>query len=296
MSHSRILITGANKGIGLATVKAVLEADSNTAVLLGSRDLQRGEAARAGLVAERPEWADRIMVVEIDVSSDESVTVAAQHLASRFDEVTPLHGIINNAGMGFTEAPMRTVLEVNSYGPRRVVDAFLPLLDREAGRIVNVSSAAGPMFVAACAPERQRELTHADVTWQEVEAVMKECLALAEEDGDFEAAGLGEKNAYGLSKACLTAYTIELARNHPDLVINACTPGFIETDLTRPYAEARGVTPGAMGMKAPADGTKAVLHLLFGEPGGSGWFFGSDAVRSPLDSYRSPGDPPYTGE
>ena len=54
--------------------------------------------------------------------------------------------------------------------------------------------------------------------------------------------------------------------------------------------------PAEMGMKAPVHGTQAALHLLFGEPGGNGWYFGSDAQRSPLDRYRSPGDPPYTGD
>ena len=107
--------------------------------------------------------------------------------------------------------------------------------------------------------------------------------------------GLGGGDAYGLSKACLNAYTVELARTNPTLTVNACTPGFIETDMTRPYADARGVAPAEMGMLSPAEGTRSTMHLLFGEVGGSGWYFGSDAVRSPLDRYRSPGDPPFTG-
>ena len=120
--------------------------------------------------------------------------------------------------------------------------------------------------------------------------------ALHEGGGDFAAGGWGSDNAYGLSKACLNAYTIALARERPGWVVNACTPGFIETDLTRPFAEAQGTTPEAMGMKAPAAGTKAAMHLLFGDVSGRGWYFGSDAVRSPLDRYRSPGDAPYEGD
>ena len=46
----RILITGANKGIGLATVKKLLESYSDTYVLLGSRDLTRGKQGLESLL------------------------------------------------------------------------------------------------------------------------------------------------------------------------------------------------------------------------------------------------------
>ncbi len=48
-------------------------------------------------------------------------------------------------------------------------------------------------------------------------------------------------------------------------------------------------------MKPPAQGARAPMHLLFGELEGNGRYYGSDAQRSPLDRYRSPGSPPYTG-
>ena len=110
----------------------------------------------------------------------------------------------------------------------------------------------------------------------------------------FSALGLGEANAYGFSKACVNLYTLMLARQNPQLCINACTPGYIETDLTRPQAIKRGVSPADLGMKSPLHGTAATLFLLFGAPHGSGHYYGSDARRSPLDRYRAPGSPEYT--
>lgn len=291
----RILITGANKGIGRATVAAVLAAKDDTCVLLGARSPERGRAARDELVAAHPEWAERLEVLAIDVSDDASVGAAAEAVASRFGrDPAPLFAIVNNAGIGVGSADLRAVLNVNTRGPHRVCETFLPLLE-PGGRIVNVSSASGPMFVAECSPARQRQLTDPAVRWEDVETIMDTCLTIAAEDGDFAAAGFGSGSAYGLSKACLNAYTIALARNHPSITINACTPGYIETDLTRPIAKARGKAPREMGMKPPEEGTRAALHLLFGDPGGSGWYFGSDAQRSPLDRYRAPGDPPYDG-
>ena len=48
---STFLVTGANKGIGLACCEAILEQSENNRVLLGSRDKARGEAAKAQLAS-----------------------------------------------------------------------------------------------------------------------------------------------------------------------------------------------------------------------------------------------------
>jgi NAD(P)-dependent dehydrogenase (short-subunit alcohol dehydrogenase family) len=290
-----ILVTGANRGIGRATVAAILDADPETHVFLGSRSVERGEEARAEVLSERSEAKDRVEVVQIDVADDASVEQAAKTVAAKLGDA-PLYGVVNNAGIGDRKHPMQTVLDVNVRGPHRVCETFLARLSHPGARIVNVASASGPNFVDECSPQRQRLLTDPEVTWEQIEEFMEEAVAIDDSDGDFESAGLGSGSAYGLSKACLNAYTIALARENFELTINACTPGFIETDMTRAMAERKGVDPAELGMKPPEEGTIAQMFLLFGEPDGSGWYFGSDAKRSPLDRYRSPGDPPYTGE
>lgn len=267
----RALVTGANKGIGLAIAKAILEEHDDTFVYLGSRDAARGKAA-----ADSLGHSGRVAALEIDVTNEASVRAAAKQVTG------PLYGIVNNAGIGRGE--LADVLQTNVYGIHYVCEAFLPLLDPKEGRIVNVTSASGPNYVSAAAPERKKLLLDRDMTWPRLDAFMKECIAAKEGD------------AYGLSKACANVYTVALAREHPTLKINACTPGFIATDLTQHYAEAQGKTPAEMGMKPPSAGAKAPMFLLFGALEGNGRYYGSDAQRSPLDRYRSPGDPPYTGD
>ena len=295
-SLRRVLITGANKGIGRAAVGAVLDHSEDTFVYLGSRSLERGEAARDALVAENSSREGRIAVIPIDVSSDASVKAAAAVISDKLAG-DKLYGVVNNAGIG-SGATTADIVQVNVYGPKRVTEAFLPMLD-PSGRIVNVSSAAGPNFVAACREDRQAVLINPDVTWDKVESTINACVD-AEQAGNLKSAGFSSESAfgvgYGLSKAALNAYTMIVAGEHPNLVVNACTPGFIETDMTRPFAESRGISPEEMGMKSPLAGTRAIVRLLLGEPGGTGWYFGSDAERSPIDRYRSPGDPPYTGD
>ena len=93
--------------------------------------------------------------------------------------------------------------------------------------------------------------------------------------------------AYGLSKAALNAYTVLLARQHPKLAVNSCTPGLILTKMTK------DMSIGAS--KTPEEGTVSIRHLLFGKLGGNGWYYGSDGKRSPLHIVRNPGEIVYTG-
>jgi NAD(P)-dependent dehydrogenase (short-subunit alcohol dehydrogenase family) len=290
-----ILITGANKGIGLATARAILETHKDATVLLAARDANRGKAAIASLSRDNADWASRLEFLPLDVASDESVVAARDAVIDRYGgDPAPLYGIVNNAGIGVSTDDAGAVINVNTLGTRRVCEAFIPLL-KIPGRVVNVSSASGPNFVSQCTPRWQAFFQDRAVEWPAIQALIEDVLA---RDGDLDALrilGLGEFSAYGFSKACVTLYTMLLARRNPDLVINACTPGYIETDMTRPAAQARGAPPADLGMKPPAAGTVAILFLLFGTPRGSGHYYGSDAKRSPLDRYRAPGSPEYTG-
>ncbi|MDC0077880.1 SDR family NAD(P)-dependent oxidoreductase [Deltaproteobacteria bacterium] len=289
----RILITGANKGIGLATVAKLLGSYDETFLLLGSRDSKKGYQALNSLLDIQPEWKDRLDLIQIDVEQDLSVNSAAEEVVTKFGRTpSPLYAIVNNAGIGDSMLGLNKVLQVNTFGPKRVCDAFVPLLNPSIGRVVNVTSASGPLYLAGSSNETKNLLTNPDVSWTEIEKFMSECLKLeSERTTDWG----GDWSAYGISKACTNAYSIYLAKNNPNLTINACTPGFIETDLTRPLAESNGKTPAEMGMKSPEEGVSASVFLLMGNPSGSGHYYGSDCVRSPLDKYRSPGDPPYTG-
>ncbi|MBX3200890.1 MAG: SDR family NAD(P)-dependent oxidoreductase [Labilithrix sp.] len=291
----RVLVTGANKGIGLAIAEAILREHADTFVYLGSRDPERGRAAAATLARVDPSWQGRVEVALLDVSDDRSVAAAAERVAESRGADT-LYGVVNNAGVGSGDgADLATILQVNTVGLRRVCETFLPSIDPQVGRIVNVTSASGPSFVATCSAERQRFFLDDRMTWGVLRTFIDECIAIAGDEAAFAARGLGDGAAYGLSKACANTYTMLLAREHPNLRVNACTPGFIATDMTRHYAESQGKSPAELGMKPPAEGAKAPMFLLFGSPEGNGRFYGSDAKRSPLDRYRAPGSAPYAG-
>jgi NAD(P)-dependent dehydrogenase (short-subunit alcohol dehydrogenase family) len=289
----RIFVTGANKGIGLAIVRAILAEQADTFVYLGSRDAGRGRVAAEGLGKERAEWKGRIEVVGIDVADDASVAETRRRVGEALGD-EKLYGVVNNAGIGDQDG-LTPVLETNTLGVRRVCEAFLSLIEAPGGRIVNVTSASGPSFVATCSPERQAFFVDPHMTWTRLQAFIDDCLATRGESAALARLGLGSGAGYGLSKACANAYTMILAREQPQLVVNACTPGFIATDMTRGYARSEGKSPAELGMKTPAEGARAPMHLLFGALTGNGRFYGSDSKRSPLDRYRAPGTAEYTG-
>ncbi|RYE90249.1 MAG: SDR family NAD(P)-dependent oxidoreductase [Myxococcales bacterium] len=195
-----------------------------------------------------------------------------------------LYGLVNNAGIGHgSGATLADLLATNTLGLRRVTEAFVPLLEPSGGRVVNVTSAAGPNFVAGADAETRRLLTDPAVTW----AALARYLESAQASGP---------DAYGLSKAVANAYTMVAAREHPQLRVNACTPGFIETDLTRSFTAGKSREEiESLGMKSPEAGAVSTMFLLFGDPPGNGRYYGSDAERSPLDRYRAPGSPAHTG-
>jgi len=279
----RILVTGANKGIGYAIAERILEEADDSIVFLGARDAGRGTAAAEALRQAAPDYADRVQCISLNVASDASVSRAAETVRAACAGA-PLYGVVNNAGIGFGSRDLAEVLNVNTRGIERVCRAFLPLLG-DGGRVVNITSAAGPNFVATCSPDRQAFFTDPNVTWAEIDALMTECESIAGDRDAFASRGLGDGTPYGLSKACANALTLHLARENPRLVIHACTPGFIATDLTQGYLRGSGRSPEALGMNTPRDGATSAMFLLFGTPEGSGHYYGSDAERRPRRAF-----------
>jgi len=296
-----VLVTGANKGIGLAITRGLLEA--GCFVFLGSRDVSRGEEAARSLGEEHKAM---VQVVQLDVMDDLSVSNAFTVVKEKCG-VSPLYGLVNNAGGAggmkyINHENHEYTLELNIFSAKRVTSAFLPLFVSD-GRIVMVGSGAAPSFVSSCSVERQAVFTNPACEWVQLKALIDDAHTVSASDVEDKAAafrleGLGDGASYGMSKAALATYSMIVARENADMKVNCCSPGFIETDLTRPFAKAMGKTPSEMGMQPVEKGAFAPLFLTLGDvatPPGTAWFWGSDAQRSPLDKYRSPGDPPYTG-
>mmetsp|Transcript_24201 Transcript_24201/g.29349 ORF Transcript_24201/g.29349 Transcript_24201/m.29349 type:complete len:278 (-) Transcript_24201:259-1092(-) len=274
MALKKVLVTGGNSGIGLALCKQLVQEDG-CHVFMGSRNVERGTAAIKSIVDAAPECAGKIDLVQIDTCDDDSVKKAATLVKEKLASES-LYAIVNNAGAGLQHGETNDVIvNTNFYGPKRVCEAFLSLLDQSQGRIVNVGSGAGPSWVSKQPLEDQKQLCSPDLALDAMEGVIKRQLAIPCE-------GMA---AYGVSKHGLTVYTQVLAKAHPNLKINCLSPGFINTKMTVGWGAS----------KEPEEGTVAIRHCLFQALQGNGWYYGSDAVRSPLHYMRNPGEPAYDG-
>ena len=170
----------------------------------------------AEIIAGHPEWKDRVMFLEMDTSSDSSVEAAAATVKAKFGAGRVLFGIVNNAGIAV--GTPSEILNINVRGPKRVDDAFVPLLDPCAGRVVQMSSGAAPGCVSRSSAERQAFFTDSSVTWDAISGVVDGVTAYPNGVQDLEAHGYGASmGVYGLSKALLNSYTMLLARQHPQL-------------------------------------------------------------------------------
>jgi len=270
MAAKHILVTGGNSGIGFALCKLLIK-DHDCYVYLGSRSLERGQAALDTIKKEVADKADKIELVQIDVGDDDSCKKAAEALKTKG---VKLFALVNNAGIMKAEADV--VMNTNYYGPKRVTEALIDLIDTTEGRIVNVSSGAASMWLKLQDDATKKLFSNPEVTFEELDKAVKEHVA---------AKNFRMGNGYGLSKAALNGLTLIQAKAHPNLLITCLSPGFIDTPMTKGF-----------GAKlTPEEGCVSSFKCLFGDVK-SGYYYGSDGLRGPFTMTRDPGMPEYEGE
>ncbi|HEY6974113.1 MAG TPA: SDR family oxidoreductase, partial [Nitrospiraceae bacterium] len=148
-STSAVVITGASTGIGAACARFL--ADHGFQVFAGVRDLQAGEVLASGRSL-------RLIPIQLDVTEDTSIRNAAERVTHHLGDAG-LAGLINNAGIAVGSPlevipidQLRRQFEVNVFGQIAVTQAFLPLLRKAHGRIVNMGSIAGRATIPLMGP------------------------------------------------------------------------------------------------------------------------------------------------
>ncbi len=136
------IITGAGRGIGRATAIAFAKEGINIG-LVGKT------AANLEIVAkELSEYGVNVTMATADVSDNESVIAAVEHIKS---ELGPIDILVNNAGIGkfgkfleLSPEEFKNIIDVNLMGVYYVTRAVLPeMIERQTGDIINISSTAG---------------------------------------------------------------------------------------------------------------------------------------------------------
>ncbi|MFZ3331069.1 MAG: SDR family oxidoreductase [Candidatus Acidiferrales bacterium] len=217
------LVTGANQGIGLQIAKDLVT--HGFTVLVGSRNLERGEAAAKQIGPDA-------QAIQLDVTDQASITAAEKRIC---EELGRLDVLVNNAAISHTSkrpdmpiaefakltrpsnvslAEMRAVWDTNVFGVLAVTQAMLPLLrEAPAARIVNVSSGVGSLT---------RNSDKAS-PWRSIFGPV-----------------------YPASKTALNAITLAMAieLESTAIKVNAACPGYTKTNLNN-YTGTRTVEQGA---------------------------------------------------
>ena len=190
------LVAVGPQGSGTRAIAMQL-ADRGIHVIAAARDIEAGRAVVGEIVDARGS-AEAFALDVVDAAQCQAV----------FDHVTATHGrldiLVNNAGVALDKwIPglevdldlLRQTMEVNVYGPLRLCQLFIPLMQqRRHGRVVNLST---------------------------------ELASLSEME-------MGYTVAYRSAKAALNAVTKMLSlelKEYPDILVNAAAPGWVKTEL-----------------------------------------------------------------
>ncbi len=237
--HKIALVTGANKGIGLETVRQL--ARKGIHVLLGARDLDKAVAAAQPLI----DSGLLVEPIELDVTNQTQINSAVAIIAAKFGKLDIL---INNAGImvesvdwtlntSTTVAPdiLRKTYDTNFFGVVALTQALLPLiLNSPAGRIVNLSSILGSLTFHAKPGSPIYD---------------------------------SKPFAYDSSKTALNAFTVHLAHALKDTTVkvNSAHPGWVKTEMGGDGATmdlVEGASTSVELALLPADGpTAGYFHL-----------------------------------
>ena len=194
------IITGGNKGIGLAVAKDLIS--KNYKVIIGCRDTSKGKMAEEYL-------GNNAHFLELDLSKPASVLQFVKQINTHFSEIDVLY---NNAGLIYrdfelTEEGYESMISVNYFGAYRLALMLLENLHRSSGRIVQVTSLS--MYLAR---EFNLDFLHSKT-------------------------GFSPSSRYNLTNLFRSMFALELENKLKKTSISVATahPGVTKSRQSRPY-------------------------------------------------------------
>jgi NAD(P)-dependent dehydrogenase (short-subunit alcohol dehydrogenase family) len=239
-----VLVTGGNKGIGLAVCKQL--EDLGWQVIMGVRKIENGKEGAKNVNGKKFD------IVQLDVCDKASIEKAAAYVKKKYKQLDVL---VNNAGIAlfgqaFDAKNLKAQMDTNYIGAVTVTNVFLPLI-KPGGRIINVSSRLGSTTLSML-PEKER-----DAFWKadSLEKVNKMVEDFSKSIAKYEE--ISKKSwlfsLYGLSKGCMSLWSRMLAKQCKDKIwVAAVCPGYTATDLNGNQGP-RKVEQGAWGVSRLVD-------------------------------------------
>jgi len=141
----KILITGANRGLGLQLAKVGLEKGYD--VFASVRDMSASKIQE--LTELKEQYNNQLEIVHLDVTSEKSVRAATSKLNGSLDVIINNAAILNEREKNIEDLDLdacQLAFDINTLGPIRVIKHFLPLLKNGKNQsIINISSESGSL-------------------------------------------------------------------------------------------------------------------------------------------------------
>ena len=223
-----ILVSGANRGIGLEVCRDALNYMSSKSLLfLGCRDLNAGKVA----CAKELEADARVIPVQLDISDEASIASCLETVSQHLGESRRLDVLVNNAGIllqkdenneEYDHRLGEKTLSINFEGTVRLTSTFLPLLKRSRegvegsmrAAVLATSSGVGVRTLGMLREDHRLKLMDMDTLNLEVlRQTVREIMSELAEDQKSAYHDIPTV-AYGISKMALNCYTRILARDN----------------------------------------------------------------------------------
>jgi len=231
------IVTGSNKGIGLAIVKKFCQ-EFDGIVYLTARNEDLGRKAVDDVKSELTRMScAELRFHQLDISDVDSINRLKNFIVEQHGGLDIL---VNNAAIAYKQsstAPFaeqaEETMKINFFGTKNICDILFPIL-KPHSRVVNVSSQAG--LLKQITDESLRSKFSSDsLTVDELSSLLTTFVELAK-NGQHQQRGYSN-SAYGMSKVGVTALTKIQQRtldkgDKPDIIVNACCPGYVNTDMT----------------------------------------------------------------
>lgn len=265
------VVTGSNRGIGQGIINVLASTKHSKPLIIYATS--RAGKSEGNAQAQHD---NEVRYEKLDVSDKTSILNFLRMAVKQDPGSRAVDILINNAGVNMNdqEGPdeAEKVINVNYRSLKTMCEMFLDVGNMKSNpgaRIVNVSSTGSDLGnYSKKIAQRFREAQSV----QDVDTLADEYLE-AKRGGIQANAGFGKDNksaiSYQVSKACVNAYTHVLAREHPEILINCCCPGWVDSDM----GNMLGKPP-----KSLEDGAKIPVRLAVGDIKESGKYWGNKDV------------------